>query len=146
MKVQPVLLPLIDKLSSHNTLFYIGPSVVLALALAGEAQAQINSGSNGSDGALDFSAITITTNIVIDMHDHTNGVYNYTYVVIPGNVTLSFTPNAFNSPVTWLVQSNVFINGTVNVSGQTVTSVVGGAGMQVGIGLGTFGFIARFSA
>lgn len=125
--IQPQLNPMLN-MSKRNLPLFIGSAFVLALALAGEANAQINSGSNGSDGALDFSAITTTTNIVIDMHDHTNGVYNYTYVVIPSNVTVSFTPNAYNSPVTWLVQSNVLINGTVDVSGQNCNGPVGGSG------------------
>lgn len=92
------------------------------------SRAQINSGSTGSDGALDFSAITTSTNIVIDMHDHPTGIYNYTYINIPGVVTVSFIPNANNTPVTWLVQSNVVINGVVALSGQTVNNVTGGAG------------------
>lgn len=100
---------------------------LLALALGGTLQAQVNSGSDGSDGALDFSSITATTNIVINMADHPNGVYQYTYVNIPTNVTVTFIPNANNSPVTWLVQSNCIINGTVDVSGQNANGAVGGA-------------------
>ncbi len=101
---------------------------LLALGMAGHLSAQVNSGSDGQDGALDLSSITITTNIVIDMHDHTNGVYQYTYVNIPANVTVSFIPNAVNSPVTWLVQSNAVINGTVDVSGQSANGPSPGAG------------------
>jgi hypothetical protein len=90
--------------------------------------AQVNSGSTGSDGALDFSAITNTTNIVIDMHDHATGIYNYTYVNIPANVSVSFIPNANNTPVTWLVQSNCVINGSIIVSGQNTSGGIGGVG------------------
>ena len=61
--------------------------------------AQVNSGSNGSDDALDFIGITWTTNIVRDMHDHPDGIYQYTYVNIPTNVTVTFIPNANNTPV-----------------------------------------------
>jgi hypothetical protein len=80
--------------------------------------AQVNSGSTGSDGALDFSGISQTTNIVINMADHPTGIYQYTYVNIPTNVTVAFSPNASNTPVVWLVQSNVVINGAVNLQGQ----------------------------
>ena len=63
-------------------------SLVLALGavawLPTLGWAQVNSGSTGSDGALDFSAITNTTNIVIDMHDHATGIYNYTYAQYSG--------------------------------------------------------------
>jgi len=77
------------------------------------AHAQVNSGSNGSDGAFNP-----TTNTVINMADHPDGIYHYTSVNIPSNVTVTFIPNANNTPVVWLVQSNVVISGTVDVSGQ----------------------------
>jgi hypothetical protein len=107
------------------------PSLIVAslvLLLCASAQAQIVTGSNGSDGALDFSGITVTTNIVINMADHPTGIYQYTYVNIPTNVTLSFIPNANNTPVYWLVQSNVVISGTVDVSGQSYNNSDGGIG------------------
>lgn len=85
--------------------------------------AQVYSGSDGRDGALDFSGINITTNIVIDMHDHTNGIYQYSYVNIPATVTVSFNINSNNSPVTWLVQSNVTISGVVNLAGHAATGI-----------------------
>ncbi len=94
---------------------------MLAMFLPLKTRAQVYSGSDGSDGALDFSDITYTTNIVIDMHSHTNGIYQYSYVNIPANVTVTFITNGYNSPVTWLVQSNVTINGTVSVAGQFPT-------------------------
>ena len=98
--------------------------------------AQVNSGSNGSDGALDFSILTnlgYSTNIVINMADHPNGIFQYTYVIIPNNVTVTFTPNANNTPVTWLVQGNVVISGSVNISGNnfgngTGVTTLGGSG------------------
>ncbi len=80
-------------------------AAVAAIACA-SAQAQVNSGSNGSDGA--FNPVT---NIVINMADHPNGIYQYTSVNISNGVTVTFIPNANNTPVTWLVQSNVVING-----------------------------------
>ena len=45
--------------------------------------AQINSGSNGSDGAFNP-----TSNVVIDMADHPDGIYQYTSVNIPAGVTV----------------------------------------------------------
>ena len=87
---------------------------MIAVLLGAGASAQVNSGSNGSDGAFNP-----TTNTVINMADHPNGIYQYTSVNISNGVTVSFIPNANNTPVVWLVQSNVVINGTVDVSGQT---------------------------
>ena len=93
-------------------------SLVAMLALGfAMVQAQVNSGSNGSDGALDLSATNGT--IFIDMADHPNGVYQYTSVNIPAGAVIRFIPNANNTPVVWLVQSNVIINGAVDVSGQS---------------------------
>jgi hypothetical protein len=56
------------------------------------------------------------------MADHPNGIYQYTSVNIPGGVSVTFIPNANNTPVVWLVQSNVTINGTVDVSAPFVNS------------------------
>ena len=105
------------------------PSTVLAalllLALCFTARAQIKTGSDGSDLALNP-----TSDTVIDMHDHPNGIYQYTSVNIPANVTVTFIPNANNTPVTWLVQGNVTINGAITLTGQTSsgTSPTGGIG------------------
>ena len=99
-------------------------AVVVALAwLPVVCWAQVNSGSNGSDGALNPA-----TNLVINMADHPNGIYQYTSINISNGVTVTFIPNANNAPVIWLVQSNVVINGTVDVSGQSTGNSEGGAG------------------
>jgi hypothetical protein len=99
---------------------------VFAVLLCAGANAQVNSGSNGSDGAFNPA-----TNTVINMADHPNGIYQYTSVTISNGVTVTFIPNANNSPVTWLVQGNCEIDGTVDVSGQ---SFVGSAGCVAGSG------------
>ncbi|MGD0350835.1 MAG: hypothetical protein ABSB84_11085 [Verrucomicrobiota bacterium] len=95
--------------------------MVAALVCAG-AQAQVNSGSNGSDGAFNPAS-----NIVIDMADHPNGIYQYTSVNISNGVTVTFIPNANNTPVTWLVQSDCTIAGTVSVQGNDSTNSIVGA-------------------
>ena len=61
-------------------------AMVVLLACLG-AHAQVNSGSNGSDGAFNP-----TTNIVINMADHPNGFYHYTSVNISNGVTVTFIP------------------------------------------------------
>lgn len=107
--------------------------------MCANAYAQVNTGSTGSDGALDLTGSS--GSVVINMADHPSGVYNYTYVDIPSGVTLTYIPNANNSPVTWLVQSNVTIdvNGQVDVSGQgsPAYSLQGGAGGPGGYAGGT---------
>ena len=87
---------------------------LIALLVCASAQAQVNSGSNGSDGAFNS-----TTNTVINMADHPTGIYHYTSVNILSGVTVTFIPNANNTPVVWLVQSNVVINGMVDVTGKS---------------------------
>jgi hypothetical protein len=111
---------------------------VLVAWLPTGGRAQVNSGSNGSDGAFNPTAAST----VINMADHPNGIYQYTSVNISNGVTVIFTPNANNTPVTWLVQSNVVINGTVDVSGQSANSSIGalgGAGGGSGGNGGSFG-------
>ena len=104
---------------------------VVAMVCA-SMQAQVNSGSNGSDGAFNP-----TTNIVINMADHPNGIYQYTSVTISNGVTVSFIPNANNSPVVWLVQNNCTIAGTLSVNGMAITNnpplgAIGGPGGWAG--------------
>ena len=81
--------------------------------LSSSANAQVNSGSDGSDGAFNP-----TQSVNIDMTDHPTGIYQYTSVNIPSGVTVTFTPNANNTPVVWLVQGVCVIGGTVDVAGK----------------------------
>ena len=86
--------------------------------------AQINTGSDGSDGPFNPTA----ANTVINMASHPDGIYQYTSVNIPANVTVTFTPNANNTPVVWLVQGNVVINGTLAVDGSSAVDTAEGLG------------------
>lgn len=90
--------------------------MLIAMLVCTSARAQVNSGSNGSDGTFNP-----TTNTVINMADHPNGIYQYTSVNIPNGVQVSFIPNAKNTPVIWLVQNNVVINGVVYLGGAMPT-------------------------
>ena len=99
-------------------------AALLAVWLPARGQAQVNTGSTGSDGAFNP-----TTNIVINMADHPTGIYQYTSVNISNGVTVTFIPNANNAPVTWLVQGDCTVAGTVSVSGaDTSGAVAGGQG------------------
>ena len=84
-------------------------SVLLAglAASGGPAVAQtFNSGSTGADGALNP-----TSNATIALLP--SGVFNYTTVNIPTGVTVTFTKNVANTPVTILATGNVTIAGSV---------------------------------
>ena len=99
---------------------FVGFAVML---LPQVAMAQVNSGSNGSDGALNP-----TQTITIDMHDHPTGIYQYTSVNIPNTAGVYFTPNDANTPVVWLVQGDCMIAGPIILNGQIATGLNGGAG------------------
>jgi len=107
------------------------PSKILSLLLLMlsclPATAQVNSGSNGSDGPFNP-----TGNVTINMADHPDGIYHYTSVNIPSGVTVSFTPNANNTPVVWLVQGNCVIGGTVTVSPNPLSNLGGPGGYRAG--------------
>jgi len=111
---------------------------LLAVWLPAGGQAQVNSGSDGSDGPFNP-----TTNTVINMADHPTGIYQYTSVNISSGVTVSFIPNANNTPIVWLVQSNCVIAGTVTVPGGCPFWInnyaIGGTGGPGGWGGGSGG-------
>jgi hypothetical protein len=100
------------------------PLVALALLLLNPgAQAQVNTGSDGSDGAL-----IVLANTNIDMTSRPSGIYQYSSVYITNGATVAFTPNANNTPVVWLVQGDAIISGTVNLSGANNIGAAGSAG------------------
>jgi len=105
-----------------RTLLLTLATALFLLPLPARSQ-QVNSGSNGSDGALNPTA-----NLVIDMADHPDGIYQYTSVNIPAGVTVSFIPNSGNKPVVWLVQGSVKIAGTIKLDGTPSTAGSGALG------------------
>jgi hypothetical protein len=108
----------------------------------GPAVAQtFNSGSTGADGA--FSP-TANTTLALPA----SGVFNFTTVTIPAGVTVTFTRNATNTPVTILASGDVTIAGTIGVSGSaggvgaasgTIFANNGGAGGPGGFAGGSGG-------
>lgn len=91
------------------------------LCTPASAQGGFVSGSTGADGA--FSP---TESQTVQLPE--SGVFNYTTVNIPAGVTIRFGRNSRNTPVTILAQGNVTIAGTIDVSGFTAISLLGGAG------------------
>ena len=94
--------------------------LVMASSLAYGAVSFV-SGSTGADGA--FSP---TVNTVVTLP--ASGVLNYTTVNIPSGVTVTFLPNALNTPVYMLATGNVTITGTINVNGGAASGTVPGVG------------------
>ena len=93
-------------------------AVALMLALASPALAQtFNSGSTGVDGA--FSPSCAPTPCTVNVALPPSGVFNFTTINVAAGITVKFTPNADNTPVTALASGNVTIAGTIDVSGGT---------------------------
>lgn len=92
--------------------------------------------SSGSNGTLDAFAPGANTTVALPA----DGVLNYTTINIPAGVTVSFTPNAANTPVTMLATGDVTIAGTVNLNGTNGTSPILSPGFLPGKPGGPGGF------
>jgi hypothetical protein len=125
-------------------------AVVLAGLLCGAALGAqtFNSGSNGSDGALDLTGRSGT--LVFDPStfnppldpDHDN-VYNFTTITIPYNLTVRLSEEGLGTkPIVWLASGAVYVAGTLDLSGKrghsysdpTVPSSAGAGGYPGGTG------------
>lgn len=107
--------------------------VVAGVALQAQNQT-FQSGSTGADLAF---APTRDINIVLPP----DGRLNYTTVHVPPNVTVTFTPNAANTPVYLLATGGVFIEGNIRVDGEGGTSLRGGRGGPGGFAGGMPGIL-----
>jgi hypothetical protein len=101
------------------------------------ARAQLNtfsSGSTGADGA--FAPATSQTIQVPE-----SGVFNFTTINIPTGLTITYTRNSKNSPVTILATGDVTIVGTISVAGGNgLNNGGGGRGGPGGYDGGAAGF------
>jgi hypothetical protein len=113
-------------------------SVILPLALAvavvatppGASAQTFDSGSTGADGALAPVSGTVTLTLP------PSGVFNFTTINIPAAVTLKFTRNAANTPVTLLASGAVTIAGTIDIRGGNASNGGGGTPLASNGGLG----------
>ena len=111
-----------------------GPATLfcLLLNLTVYAQGPFVSGSTGADGPFNP-----TESQTLQLPE--SGVFNFTTVNIPSNVTIRFGRNSRNTPVIILASGNVTISGTIDVSGQAGNTVLGGAGGPGGFNGGAGG-------
>jgi len=117
-----------------------------------------NSGSNGSDGALN---LTTPGTIIFDpksfsppLNPAGDNVYNFTTINIGAGVTVKLTSKVLTGPIYWLAQGAVTITGVIDASGETGYAVTdnisdrvpaaGGAGGYSG-GLGGNGSLSPTS-
>jgi len=84
-----------------------------------------DSGSTGADGAL-------TPSVDTELQLPDDGIFNFTEVVIPAGVTVTFSRNATNTPVTMLVSGDATVDGTIDVSGEDAAPSNGAGDGNVG--------------
>lgn len=113
----------------------------LLFAVTARAQNSFSSGSTGADGAF---APSTSQSIAVPA----SGTFNFTTVNIPSGVTITFTRNSTNTPLTILASGDVVIAGNINIDGQGApsngTGGPGGPGGSNG-GAGGYGFDQSFS-
>lgn len=117
-------------------LFVLMTTLMLALGFVVPAQAAFDSGSSGADGAF-----TPTANTVLQVPE--SGIFNYTTVNIPAGVTITFTKNSKNTPVTILAIGDVTIAGTVTLNGANGGILIPGAGNVGGFDGGSGGTVLK---
>lgn len=61
-------------------------------------------------------------NYVIDLDSKPDPTWHFTTINIPIGTTVRFTRNPANTPVVWLASEGVTISGTLDVSGQSITT------------------------
>src|SRR5882762_10024 len=96
---------------------------IFCSANVGFAQTQtFNSGSNGSDGALN---LTTPGTIIFDpktfnppLNPAGDNVYNFTTINIAAGVTVKLSSKVLSGPVYWLAQGAVTIDGTIDLNGE----------------------------
>src|SRR2546426_1234378 len=118
-----------------------GAGFLLVLLWVGTVAAQTY--TSGSTGALGAFSPSSNTTVALPA----DGILNYTTFTVLAGVTVSFTPNSANTPVTLLATGDVTITGTLSVNGfPGATSggnppSPGGAGGPGGFAGGRGGFL-----
>lgn len=93
--------------------------------LLSASAAAFDSGSTGADGALE-------PNVDTAVPLPADGILDYTTINIPSGVTVTFTRNALNTPVTLLVSGDATIAGTIDLSGKAAADSNGAGSGNVG--------------
>jgi hypothetical protein len=109
--------------------------LLLGVVFQVSGQNDFSSGSTGADGAL-----APTANQTLQVPE--SGIFNFTTVNIPSGVTVKFTRNSKNTPVTILATGNITISGTIAVDGEVALgNGIGGNGGPGGAKGGTAGLL-----
>lgn len=118
---------------SCTNVFGLIALMLVCAAVPANAQSTFNSGSTGADGAF-----APTANQTLQIPE--SGTFNFTTINIPSGVTIKFTPNPKNTPVTMLASGNITIAGIIILDGAPAnTNNTGGVGGPGGFRGGTGG-------
>jgi len=99
--------------------------LVLLFSIPAVSVLAFESGSTGADGVFN-------PNVDTELALPPDGVFNFTEINVPAGVTVTFAPNALNTPVTLLVSGDAVIDGVIDVSGQHASPSVGAGDGNVG--------------
>ena len=110
------LVPALKRITTLQLLLLLG-----SIGINAYGQGTFVSGSTGADGAFNP-----TTTQEIQLPE--SGVFNFTTINIPYNVTISFKKNTRNTPVIMLATGDVFISGRIDLSGSGTGGRYGGPG------------------
>lgn len=98
---------------------------VVVLGLVSQTTFAFDSGSSGADGAL-------TPAVDTEVQLPADGILEYTSIDIPAGISVTFSKNALNTPVTLLVSGDATINGTIDVSGSDAPASAGAGDGNLG--------------
>jgi hypothetical protein len=124
---------------------------LLTPVFCSHAQCTFSSGSTGTDGDFNppvswptntgwsVSNDVATGKTIVTVTNKSDGIFNFRKIYVETNYVVKFTKNNLNTPVYFLAQSNVLINGTIDVSGQNGSGGQGGIGGPGGYDGGGYG-------
>jgi len=114
------------RLNRRHLSTLIVPWVVGALVSLSAADMVV---SDGSDG--EFHPLGSRTIVLNDVAP--DGVFHFTTIHIPQNVTIRFVPNDVNTPVFFAATGAVLIEGTIDISGANFSRSAGPGGGRGGL-------------
>lgn len=107
------------KSKQRKTCFFVSLIAIVFLYPSSSFAQTFTSGSTGGDGAF---APSSDINLVLPP----DGVFHYTTVNIPAGVTVTYSHNSANTPVTILATGDVNIEGTIDLNGKKGLGIVAG--------------------
>ena len=112
-------------MNSTRSFRYLIISTLSILSLPAFAQT-FSSNSDGSDGPLTFNTpgtwVFDPKSYPKPLNPANDGIFNFTTITIAAGVTVKLRGDILNTPVVWLAQGPVKIDGTIDLNGQDAFS------------------------